>query len=204
VQSAAGSILPAWQAERESILQHVCTRIASRGKFSGSLSSNILRYSRLYHGRPFKSHPALKLHLQPGTLVNLWYRWRRGGEVPSAFRLRYAPQHLPVPAALLIRFVEFCACARWPSLRDAWTAFETRGGRFSRGRAVSRLPIRYEQLRYWFSGGDFNDLQNQLKARHEAETELGRLRLSFATKIRACVPAKEPRRPARKAAGYEI
>lgn len=182
-----------WKGERENILQSICKSIARQVSHGEKVRPLIHRAASRWNGKPFRCDPKRKLVLSAARLLNLYYHWKRSAELPSAFRFRYVGTAPTVPAAVLCRFIEFCAAMRWPSMKAAWTAFARRKGSFRNGQRKSRVRFTYQQALRYFPASKFRALQTQLVARANAEIELGRLRLQYCFKIRECHPDR-PRR----------
>ncbi len=191
-----------WQAERGRILHRICIRIQARVDKGESLFRSVRLFARRHNGRTFKSAPHRKLALSWKTLVRCYHTWKRGGEVPAAFRLHYSPGRSLLVAPPVIRFIEFCAAQKHANLLSAWQCFAARADSLGRGRRAGQLPYGYEQIRRVFSRAMFRQLQAHLAAIRTAEIELGRLRIQLTAEIRRRLPDR-PRR-VRREVSYEI
>ena len=146
--------IPAWQTERQSILQRACQSINFRRARGEKLKAILPRVARRYRGQPFKAAPAKRLALTPATLRRLWLAWKRCGEVPAAFKLNYAIARPRVPAPLLARFVDFVAARSFRSLAAAWQSFVSQP---INQRTAGRYSL--AQVKYSFPVSEFRALQ---------------------------------------------
>jgi hypothetical protein len=205
---AGGGVPPAsvsWEAEREKILQRICEGIKERIESGESLGRCLRRVSRRWDHKTYRTNPRKKLALAFETARAWWYAWRRGGEVPSAFRIHYKTRRILVPVPVLIRFSDACASRRWANVKAAWREFESRPGAFARGRpSRKKADIRYDQLRYWFPSSFFRAMQAQLKAIDLARTELARLRFGYVAGIRALLPDRLARNRTGRKSDFQI
>lgn len=181
--------IPAWQAERANKLHRACNSVQSRLNRGERKRKAFRRVSKFHNGRAFKCDPKHRLSLSEQTLRRAFARWKRGGEVPSAFRFRYQPRRTALTAPLLVRFANFCASIPLRSMKSAWKKFSARGGSFGRGQHASRpLKISYGQLCYHFQATDFYLIQRELQVIQAAQTKLAQLRLKVVGDIRRRLP----------------
>jgi hypothetical protein len=192
--SALASI-SGWQAEHETKLQRLCERIRARVDDGQPLLKAVRREARRYQGRPFRTDPARRWALSWPTLLRWWYCWRLSGELPCAFRLRFAARKTTLPLPVVTRFIGFCSDNQFHSQRAAWLAFAKveakrwrhwRSGRPSRG-------YRFSAARRFFTGTDFRKLQAELKAIAHHQKERGRLRILFCADAQRRFPAPAAR-----------
>jgi hypothetical protein len=167
----ASKSLPAWQIERAEKLQRACQTIKAAIQRGEKISKTIQRVSRRLHGRSYKSDPARRIALAPGTLRCMWDKWKLGGEIPTAFILKYYTQKQYIIRPLLLLFLEFCLANRSASVRQAWQKF-SKNKRYSR--QVS--GISYAQVLSRFPVADFYLAQAQLQAIEAANGELDKIR----------------------------
>ena len=161
--------------------------------------------AKVHNGRAFKCDPKRHLSLSGKTLQREFAIWKRGGELPAAFTLQYRPRRPAIPAPVLVRFANFCASGRQPSMKAAWDKFAARGGNFGRGQHASKpLKISYGQLCYHFPAPDFYLMQGELKAIQAAQTKLAQLRLKVIADIRRRLPDRVPRRRVKKDLDFQI
>lgn len=187
-----------WQNERLKILQRACLCVQSGIAHGEKISKAIQRVSRRYNGRALKSDPSRRLALAPGTLRCLWDKWKRAGEVPAAFKLKYRLRCPYIPRALLIRFAEFCASRRLASVRDAWHSFSKR----PQNRRANEFS--YGEVCYSFSAADFYLMQAQLKSIETAQAALEQVKFKAIADITNHLPARPPRRRVNSKMNFEI
>lgn len=189
-QSGAQPDFPVWRREYEQSLHRICQGIKSGLERGESLCAIARRCSRRWNGKTFKSDPTRTFFLSFGTIIRLWYRWKRGGEVPAAVRLRYRGTAAHLPAPMVVRFLEFCLARSFSSFKAAWMAYQSRPDARARG----SVRYSYGQVLRYFRGTDFRAIQIQLAAIAAAQAELVRLRVELTARIRRQLPD----RPARK------
>jgi len=195
----------AWQAERAALLHRACKSVQARINRGQKISKAIRCVAKRLKLRQFRSDPKRRLALTEKTLRRHFKTWQRGGEVPAAFKLNYHSRRPSVPATLLVRFAEFCACQKLASLKSAWNKFCQRGGSFGRGRHAGKpLKVSYGQLRYNFPAADFYLLQGELKAIQALQTKLAQLRLEIVADIRRRLPDRPPRRRVKRETDFQI
>jgi hypothetical protein len=186
-----------WQAERAKTLHKLCTRIEARVDDGQPLLKAVRRATLRRNGKPYHCDPQRRWALSPTTLYRLWYCWRRGGEIPSAFKLHYAGgRKKTLTLAVLSRFIEFCSTFQFHSQAKAFSAFakvEDRHWRHMRPGRPS-LAHRFSNVPRYFTGLQFRALQAQLKAIAAQQKELGRLRLLFCADQARRFPAPAARR----------
>jgi hypothetical protein len=181
--------LSPWQAERAAILQRACLSVQAAIQHCQKLKRAVRRVARRFNGRAYKSDPARRLSLAPGTLRMWWDKWRHGGEVPAAFKLNYYRPAPRVPRAVVIRFAGYCATHRHPNVKAAWQAF-CKIPLNARQTAV----ISYGQVCYTFKAALFYEMQAQLKAIATAQAGLNAARLKAVAEITERLPLRVPRR----------
>jgi hypothetical protein len=197
--------IPAWQAERASKLHRACRSVQTRISRGERKRKAFRRVSKYNNGRAFKCDPKHHLSLSEQTLRRAVARWKRGGEVPSAFHFRYQPRRTALTAPVLVRFAGFSASTPMPSVRAAWQKFSARGGSFGRGqRAGKPLKISYGQLCYHFPAAGFYLMQGELKVIQAAQTKLAQLRLRVVADIRRRLPDRLPRRRVKREIYFQI
>src|ERR1017187_4859578 len=107
---------PNWRSERAATLQRVFAPIPARlDNGRSSLRDSLGRISRRRHGQPFRSDPARKFAFSNATLYRLYRDWKKGGEVPAAFELKYQLRPPAIPVVVIARFVEFLASTNFSS-----------------------------------------------------------------------------------------
>ena len=194
-----------WQTERANKLNRACQCVKAAILRGENISKAIRCVARSYDGRMFKSDPARRLALSAATLRRLWDMWKRGGEVPAAFKLHYRARRPFIPAPLLVRFVEFCASNHLASMKTAWDKFSARGGSFGRGQHASKpLTISYGQVCYHFRAADFYLMQGEQKTIQSAQTRLAQLRLKVIADVRHRLPDRPPRRRVKPETDFQI
>ena len=109
--------IPAWQAELANKLHRACVSVQTRLNHGERKRNAFLRVAKYHNGRSFKCDPKHRLSLSEQTLRRAFARWKRGGEVPSAFRFRYQPRRTALTAPILVRFVEYSASQQFPSMK---------------------------------------------------------------------------------------
>ena len=159
-----------WQAERAALLHRACKSVQTRINHGERKQKAFRRVAKYNNGRAFKCDPKRRLSLGGKTLQRAFARWKHGGEVAAAFLIHYQPRRPAIPAPVLVRFTNFCASGRQPSMKAAWEKFAARGGNFGRGQHASKpLKISYGQARYHFPVADFYLMQGELKTIQEAQ-----------------------------------
>lgn len=207
----AMNILPAsnqisdWQTERASRLHRACLALETAIKNGGKICKSIRHVASGHNARQFKSDASRRMQLSAPTLRRMWQVWRRGGRLPSAFRLKYRPVRAAIPAPVLIRFTQFVAATRQPSLKKAWQNFSNRPGSFCRAHN-SRKPVKisYCQLCRYFTAANFYRLQAHLKAIQTEQLNLAQLRLAITADIRRQLPDQLPGRRVGREITFEI
>ena len=193
------SQIPAWQAERANKLHRACHRIQNAIAGGEKITRVLRRVSRSYHRRALKSDPARRLQLTPPTLRRHFKSWNRNGQTPAALILKYRARPPYIPRPLLIRFEEFCASNRLPSVKVAWQKFSARKQNARQGQGIS-----YGQVCYSFSAADFYLMQKQLKVIEAAQTKLDQLRFKAIADIVDRLPERPPRRRGKRELGFQI
>jgi hypothetical protein len=196
---SAGIQIPAWQTERANKLHRACRRIQNALAGGETLTKALRRVSRSYHHRALKSDPARRLQLTPPTLRRHFKQWNQYGRSPAALILKYRARLPYIPRPLLIRFVEFCAANRLPSVKVAWEKFSMRKQNAKQTRGIS-----YGQICYSFSAAVFYLMQKQLKAIEAARARLDQLRFKAIADITERLPERPPRRRMKKESNYQI
>ncbi len=196
---------PARQAERANRLHRICGSIAARAA-RGEKKRRLIHWFAWYsRGRCYKCDPSRQLRFSISTIQRAFYLWKKGGQVAAALLQHYKPRRPAIPAAVLVRFAEFCGSQPLPSIKAAWLKFAARGGSFGRGLHASKpLKISYGQLRYNLPAADFYLIQAQLKAIQTAQTKLAQERLRIVADIRRRLPDRLPRRRVKKELLWEI
>jgi hypothetical protein len=195
----ASKQIPTWQAERANKLHRACRRIQSAVAGGKKITKALRQVSRSYHRRALKSDPARRLQLTPPTLRRHFKMWNSSGQTPAALILKYRARPPYIPRPLLIRFVEFCAGNRLPSVKVAWQKYSTRKQNVRQGQGIS-----YGQVCYSFSAADFYRIQKQLKAIETARAKLDQLRLKAIADITERLPERPPRRRVKKESNFQI
>lgn len=197
--------IPDWQAERTALLHRACRSVQTRINH-GERKWRAFRRVATYHaGRSFKCDPKRRMSLSEHTLRRVFAKWNRGGQVPSVFHIHYQPRRPAIPAPVLVRFANFCAAIRQPSMKVAWEKFSARGGSFGRGQHASNpLKISYGMLCYNFPAADFYLMQRELKMIQAAQIRLAHLRLKIIADIRGRLPDRPPRRRVKKEGDFQI
>jgi len=195
----------AWQAERAALLHRACNSIQMRINHGERNRKAFRRVAKYLTGRAFKCDPNRRLVLAESTLRSHFRKWKRGGEVPAAFKLNYYVRRPSIPAPVFVRFAEFCASQPLPSVKAAWEKFCRRGGSFGRGQhAGKRLKISYNQLRYNFPAADFYLMQTEIRARAESEIKQAQLLSKIIAEIRERLPDRPLRRRVKRETDFQI
>jgi hypothetical protein len=195
LQREASQALPpaGWRGEREARLQAICNGIAAHHAKGESLSRACAHFARLWNGKPFRCDPSRRWKLGTSTLLRLYGRWRRQGELPAAFRLGYVNPPKVEPA-LLVRFIQLAAQPSCRSLRDA---FEILRRRWQRGGGVPGTPgrrwgrhrrppaVSYATLARHFPRRRFDQLAALAALAEAAKKERARLLLAFVAEAEA-------------------
>src|ERR1039458_8584455 len=194
-----------WHRELANKLQSACKSVQTRISRGERKQKAFRRVAKYHDGRSFKGDPKRHLSLSEGTLRHLFAKWKRGGEVPSAFRFRYQPRRSAITAPVLIRFIDYSARQQFPSMKSAWQKFSTRGGNYGCGRRSNKpLKITYGMARYFFPAAKYSQLQEQLEKIDQAQDTLAGRRLDFQAEIITLLSARPPRRRVKKESDFQI
>ncbi|MEI7534124.1 MAG: hypothetical protein WCK57_07105 [Verrucomicrobiae bacterium] len=191
--------IPTWQIERAGKIHRACRRMRNALARGEKITKATRRASHYYNRRILNSSPSRRLLLTPQTLRRLFQVWKTGGESPSALIIKYHVRRPAIPAPLLIRFVNFCASNRLPSVKDAWQQFSAarRNARQTRG-------ISYGQVCYSFPAADFYQMQAHLKAGEKSLGKLDQIRFKVISDITNHLPPRTPGRLTKAGANFEI
>jgi hypothetical protein len=186
-------------------LHRACNSVQTRLNRGERKRKAFRRVAKYHNGRAFKCDPRRRLSLSEGTLRRLFAKWKRVGEVPSAFWIQYKPRRSTITAPVLIRFIDFSARQQFPSMKSAWEKFSARGGNFGCGRRSNKpVKISYGMARYYFPAAKFHKLQEQLEKIDQAQDTLAWLRLDFQAEIITLLPERPPRRRVKKESDFQI
>jgi hypothetical protein len=187
--------LPAWQLERAATLHRLCRWLSAHQAKGRPLFWAIRSYSRRWNGKALRCDPSRHLALNPSTLYRLYSLWRRHGEKPDALYLNFFPSRCGVPAAVMIRFLDFFAARPFRSFNAAWRDFGQRGGNAGPG----GLVIRADTMRTNLPNGAFREITKRRQAIGRLEQEIALLRMEATAEIIKRVPMRIP-----KPASFEI
>ena len=98
----------------------------------------------------------------------------------------------------MIRFVEFCAANRLPSVKVAWQKFST----FWPNKAAR--GITYGQVTYHFPAASFYLMQSHLKAIETAQVRLDEVRFAALADITNRLRERPPRRRVKRETDFQI
>lgn len=173
-KTRAGPLPLTWQESRALALERICTKAQRARERTGKPLNWILRRAaRRWNGKAPPGFPGRRLRLSPERLRFLFRHWWQNGCTPQTFWLAYGSGSRVLSAAMLARFIRFCAAGRRPSLWGAWTEFASR--QLKRGR---RLPG-YYCARYHFPVSHFKLLQDAREKEETARREFNALRLAI-------------------------
>jgi hypothetical protein len=117
--------LPAWQREREAILQRLCIWIESKVSQGKKVRPLARQAARRWHGKAFRCDPSRKLTLSANRLVAIYYKWQRSGRNPRALALEYAPANRrPVTSKEQGRFLKQASAPGIFTFAAAWKSME--------------------------------------------------------------------------------
>jgi hypothetical protein len=189
--SSSSKKISDWQAERGQILHGLFSDWQSKDFSGKTLHLAISQASDQLNGKPFKSDPAHKWSASTSRLYQLYRKWQHGGQLPSALNLNFSQVQEHLPAALLIRFINFWAARDFESLRAAWEIFCRRGGNFGPGR-VRGVPLQLglQALLCNLPAGFVRKIVREQKAKNDALAKINSLRLAAQVEIKNRVPAK--------------
>jgi hypothetical protein len=197
--------ISAWQTERQAKLQRACNRIRRAQAAGKPIGKTIRRVSHSLNGRPFRCDPARRLMLSAATLRRLWDNWRRGGEVPAAFKLNFYRQPSALTAPVLVRFTDFISAGYHRSLSAAWQKFCNRAGALGYGRRkADQRKITYDMLRHNFGVANFYRIQGALKSLQAAQNHLAKERWEITAAIRARLSNRPRRHRVKREIAFEI
>jgi len=178
--------IPQWQEERAATLHRLCRWLKAHQAKGRPLFGAIRSFSRCWKGKALRCDPSRRLALNPSTLYRLYSLWRRHGERPDALYLNFYPSRCGVPAAVMIRFLNFFAARQFRSFNAAWQAFKSRGGNSGTG----RLMIRGDTMRNNLPNGAFREINRRRQAIGRLESEIALLRMEATAEIIKRVPAR--------------
>jgi len=191
--------IPAWQVERANKLHRACCRVQKAIADGEQITRACRKVSRSYHRRALKSDPTRRLQLTPPTLRRHFKAWNRSGQKPLSLILKFRARPPYIPRQLMIRFAEFCANNRLPSVKTAWQKFSTRKQNALRTRGIS-----YGQVCYSFYASDFYLMQKQLKTIEAAKATLDQMRFKAIADITERLPERPPRRRIKCETDFQI
>lgn len=131
---APGSVrIPAWQRERELMLNRACNRISEIHRAGLPVCGAIRRVAR-YRFSQRSYRDGRPVRLSESRLTTLFYKWRSAGS--AAFALHYRSPQAALPEVTIAAFMAECQrpgissmSAAWRSLAQRWRAGEEiRGG----------------------------------------------------------------------------
>ena len=187
-----------WQRERAKKIHRACLCVQSAETRGEKIFRAIQRTARRYNGRKLKSDPSRRLRLCPGTLRRWWDIWKRNGQMPAALYLKFRARPPYVPRPLLIRFVEFCATNRLPSVKAAWQKFS----KLNRNKAA--LEITYSQVAWHFRATSFYLMQRQLKTIAATQAALDETKFAAMADITNRLPERPPRRRVKRGTDFQV
>ena len=180
-----------WQAERINKLQRVLLRIKTAVDAGKPIEKTIRRVALSLDGLPFRCDSSRYLKLSPKTLRRVWDAWRRGGEVPSAIRLKFKTPRRIVTAAPVERFINFALDREFGSFAEARRAFNQRKGSAGPGLVRGKpLVLGYDTLLRNLPPGFAGAMRACHRATREARRKLGQTRLAALAYVQAHAPAK--------------
>jgi len=183
-----------WEIERATRLHRLFTRVEFIRELGISVNDGLRKFAWFWRGRTFRSDPSKRVPFSRQTLRALFYKWRRGGRVPSALYHRWHQSSPKVPAPLVCRFIEFAARNSFPGLRAAWREFSDFRLRRQRNSPKIGDEFSYGQMLRCFSAADFRALQTLRATQERAHVELNRLRLGLIAAVRRQLPDRPVRR----------
>lgn len=194
-----------WQREREQILHRACQGVQMRIVHGEKSRAAFRSIARSRNGRPFRCDSNRRLALAESTFRAHYRKWKRGGEVPAAFRLHYRPRHSVFTAPMLIRFVNFFVNHPHSSMREAWEKFARRGGNAGIGwRAGKPLKISYSRVRYNFPAANFHQVRAHQEVIKTAEKNVAVLQQKLVAEIAVRFPERPPRLRVRRETDFQI
>ncbi|MGA2871795.1 MAG: hypothetical protein ABSF34_21875, partial [Verrucomicrobiota bacterium] len=176
--------IPAWQLERASTVHRLCRWLKAHQAKGKPLFWAIRSYCRRWNGKALRCDPSRRLALTPSNLYRLYSLWRKHGERPDALYLKFYPTRCGVPAAVMIRFLNFFAARQFRSFNAAWQAFQNRGGNAGPG----RLVIRGDTMRNNLPNGAFKEITKRRQDISRLEQEIALLRMEATAEIIKRVP----------------
>jgi len=195
----------AWQDERANRLQRACRRLQSAIQGGKPIQKAIRRVARNLNGKPFRCDPSRRLALSPASLRRHWDKWKRSGEVPAAFALKYTASRSAIAAPVLVRFTEYCSRTCHKSMRAAWLKFCARGGNAGPGQRQGKpLKISFDQLYHNFPAAGFYQLQSHLKAIAAAQLALWQDKIRIISDVRRRLPDRLKSKCAKRQICFEI
>jgi hypothetical protein len=108
-----------WKKERAAKLQNSCERLRVAVAAGKPVGKTVHRVARSLNGRPYRCDPSRRLKLSAVTMRRVWDVWRRGGEVPAAFKLNFYRHPSALTAPVLERFAHFVSAGHYRSMRAA-------------------------------------------------------------------------------------
>ncbi|HEX3627267.1 MAG TPA: hypothetical protein VH280_17815 [Verrucomicrobiae bacterium] len=198
--------IPAWQRERDGILQRACRSLKGRRERGECLERAGKIVARRYDGLAFKCDPERKLRLNHKTLRHLFREWTHNGESSDVFRLNYIHGRQSVfTSPILTRFLQFIIDRPQPSLASAWKKFSQRGGNWGPGRRAGKpLTPTYYQIRWALPTSLFYQILAEQKAIAAAQARIEKIQAVADAALRAKYPEHPPRKRMRRSPDFQI
>lgn len=186
----------AWQIARAKIFLRFCRQIQSRKTLGDSINTTAKRICRRWNGKTLKCDPSRRLSVSPATLFKHYRAWRLSGENFDSLFLKYVASNRRLPAAVVVRFVNFCADRDFPSFKAAWLAFCRRGGNAGPGRVNGKpLALGYDALAWNLPKGFWIGIKRNWETIRQAEREIALLRIETIAEVIRRMPAKVRKNP---------
>ena len=194
-----------WEAERAQKLQYEFAKTRRAIAAGKPVGKSLRGLARRLNGRPCRCDPERRIKLSAATVRRLWDDWRRGGEVPAAFKLNFYRHPTALTAHVLVRFADYISASQHRSMRAAWQKFCARPGAFGHSRRKGNLRgVSYDMLCHTFHAANFYLIQQHLKTIQTAQINLARARLAVIADLRNRLPDRPTRRRVKRENTFEI
>ena len=121
---AGASSSTGWQRERLQRLLRIC-RCLERGRQQGKpLRKMLVKHAWRWKNRHYACDPEMAIRFTRGTLLRVYYQWKRGGQTPAAIALRYWSTNRKLPASHVLAMARRCAAPNARSFAAAWRQAE--------------------------------------------------------------------------------
>ena len=127
VPSGASLFPKGWQRERMQRLARIC-RCLDRGQTAGKRLRRMVRFHAWrWRGRHYKAAPSRPIRFNAGTILRIYYAWRKGGRTPAALALHYWRGNRRASRCQVIELSKLCLLPETKSFSAAYRRLATPG-----------------------------------------------------------------------------